>query len=283
MKPDPTPCPYTTCHTFYIRNHHHNSPVLKRLERHEKIRGSSDRRYVQATAARAIWTAKGALMKVVKRLIVVLLAGIPLTMVCAPPENNNAVHVLFGLDDPEKGIFPSDIFAVADDAQKTGLRVNLPVPGCAVRASDCADLALINVLDGFNLQPRVTVPFDGDIDPQSVNSTNAFFLELAEADIDAPFRGRLSAVLGVIGVNQLVWDAPAHVLAAQPDQQLRQHTRYAFVITTGLLDASGAPVKAAEELDRFRHDLNFGQTHDPVLDAYRKNMLDAFEELQRLG
>jgi hypothetical protein len=28
---------------------------------------------------------------------------------------------------------------------------------------------LINVLDDFNLQPRVTIPLDGDIDPTSVN------------------------------------------------------------------------------------------------------------------
>src|SRR5215472_1882789 len=178
-------------------------------------------------------------MKVVKCLIVVLLAGIPLTMVCAPPENNNAVHVLFGLDDPEKGIFPSDIFAVADDAQKTGLRVNLPPPDCAVRASDCADLALINVLDGFNLQPRVTVPFDGNIDPTSVNSKNALFVELGNADVDATATHGETRTPHVIGVNQLVWDPALRVLAAESDEQLRQHTRYGFVITTGIRDTSG--------------------------------------------
>jgi hypothetical protein len=227
--------------------------------------------------------AEGGLMKRAKCLTLVLLAGIPLAVVCSPSDGNSTVHVIFKVEDPDKGIFPSDAFTVADESQKMGLRVNLPPPDCRARVSDCADLAFINVLDGFNLQPRVTVPFDGDIDPSSVNSANAFFLELAEADIDAPFNGRLSGVPRVIGVNQLVWDSPTRVLAAQSDEQLRQHTPYAFVITTGLRDASGAPVRAADELDQFRHDLNFGRTHDPVLDAYRKSILNAFAALRLLG
>ena len=103
----------------------------------------------------------------------------------SPLTNKGTVHVLFGLDTPESGVFPNDIFTVADDAQKTGLRIKLPLPDCAVRVSDCRDLMLINVLDGFNLQPRVTIPFDGDIDPTSVTSKSAFFVELGDADVDA--------------------------------------------------------------------------------------------------
>ena len=56
------------------------------------------------------------------------------------------VHVRFGLDNTKSGIFPSDAFTIADDTQKTGLRVNLPLPDCGVHVSDCNDLALINVL-----------------------------------------------------------------------------------------------------------------------------------------
>ncbi|SRR5712691_7257547 len=104
----------------------------------------------------------------------------------SPLKDERKIHVLFCFDTPEMGIFPSDVFTVADDSQKTGLRVNLPWPDCKVRVSDCKDIALINVLDGFSLQPRVTVPFDGDIDPASVNSSNAFFVELGDADLDAP-------------------------------------------------------------------------------------------------
>jgi hypothetical protein len=201
----------------------------------------------------------------------------------SPLENKSTVRVLFGVDTTESGIFPSDAFTVPDDVQKTGLRVNLPLPDCSVRVSDCRDLALINVLDGFNLQPRVTIPFDGDIDPTTVNSSNTFFVELGDADVDALPPGNEDGGPRVIGVNQLVWDPATRVLAAESDEQLRQHTKYAFVVTAGVLDVSGAPVTAAEDLERFRHDLNFGQTHDPVLDSYRKNMLDALAALRKLG
>src|SRR5580704_6751665 len=201
----------------------------------------------------------------------------------SPLKNGHKIHVLFGLDTPEKGIFPNDAFTVADDAQKTGLRVKLPLPDCSVRVSDCRDLALINVLDGFNLQPRVTVPFDGDIDPASVNSTNAFFVELRNADVDATTSGNQNATPRVIGVNQLVWDPPTQVLAAESDEQLRQHTRYAFVVTRGVRDSSGAPVSASERLEQFRNGLNRGQAQVPNLEAFRNELLDAVARLRKLG
>jgi hypothetical protein len=193
------------------------------------------------------------------------------------------IHVLFGFDTPETGIFPSDVFTVADDSQKTGLRVNLPLPDCKVHVSDCKDLALINVLDGFNLQPRVTVPFDGAIDPASVSSMNAFFAELGDADVDALANRTENEKPRVIGVNQLVWDPASHVLAVESDEQLRQHARYAFVLTNGVLDSSGAPVGAAEELERFSNDSNQGQTHTSIPIAYRTKLSAALNRLRMLG
>jgi hypothetical protein len=201
----------------------------------------------------------------------------------SPLTNKGNVHVLFGLEAPEGGVFPTDIFTVADDTQKTGLRIKLPLPDCAVRVSDCRDLALINVVDGFNLQPRVTVPFDGDIDPTSVNSKNAFFVELGDADVDATATQGETRTPRVIGVNQLVWDPATRVLAAESDEQLRQHTCYGFVITTGIRDTSGSPVRLAEELTRFRHALNLGQTDNPVFKKYREKLLDALTALRNLA
>jgi hypothetical protein len=201
----------------------------------------------------------------------------------SPLSNKRTVHVLFGLDAPESGVFPTDIFTVADDTQKTGLRIKLPLPDCGVHVSDCLDLALINVLDGFNLQPRVTIPFDGDIDPTSVNSKNAFFAELGDADVDATATQGETRSPRVIGVNQLVWDPATRVLAAESDEQLRQHTRYAFVTTTAIRDSSGVPVRLAEELPRFRHDLSLRQTNNPVFKKYREKLLDALAALRKLG
>ena len=77
---------------------------------------------------------------------------------------NGGVHALFNLHHPETGPFPSDIFTVADRTHNTGRRVNLPYPDCAVHVSDCEDLDVINTLDGFGLQTRISIPFDGAID-----------------------------------------------------------------------------------------------------------------------
>ena len=201
----------------------------------------------------------------------------------SPLKNKGKVHVLFGLAAPEGGVFPTDIFTAADDTQKTGLRIKLPLPDCGVRVSDCRDLALINVLDGFNLQPRVTIPFDGDIDPSSVNSKNAFFVDLGDADVDGTARQGENGAPQVIGVNQLVWDPATRVLAVESDEQLRQHTRYAFVTTTGILDSSGAPVGLADELRGLLYDLNLGQTDNALLKRYREKLLDALAALRKLG
>jgi hypothetical protein len=79
----------------------------------------------------------------------------------AAQSQDAAVHALFDGAGRETAPFPSDIFTVPDPAHKTGCRVNLPHPDCFVRVSDCEDLAVINTLDGFGLQPRLSIPFDG--------------------------------------------------------------------------------------------------------------------------
>src|SRR5262245_47750248 len=86
------------------------------------------------------------------------------------------VQVLFSLDDPAEGPFPSNLFTVADSSHNTGLRVNLPFPDCAVRPSDCLGLAVINTLDGFNVQPRLSIPFSGPIDVNTVTSKTVFLV-----------------------------------------------------------------------------------------------------------
>src|SRR4051794_28838184 len=72
-----------------------------------------------------------------------------------------AVSVIASAADPQRSLFPSDRFTVLDVTQETFRRVNLPNPACAERPSDCADIDVVNTLDGFNLQPRLSIPFDG--------------------------------------------------------------------------------------------------------------------------
>ena len=78
------------------------------------------------------------------------------------------VGVKLDFSSPSTSPFPSDRFTRPDWTQNTFKRVNLPKPDCAVQISECADIEVINTLDGFNTQPRISVPFTGDIDLSSV-------------------------------------------------------------------------------------------------------------------
>jgi len=140
------------------------------------------------------------------------------------------VYASFDLSRPEGGPFPSDIFTVEDLTQNTGRRVNYPLPDCAVRPTDCDDLAMVNTLDGWGLQPRISIPFTGEIDPKTLNSNTVFLIEL-------PGGAR-------IGINQLIWDPATHTLHAEADEVLDQHHRYAVIVTDGVRDTSGKVVKA---------------------------------------
>ena len=137
---------------------------------------------------------------------------------------------------------------------------------------------MLNTLDGFNLQPRLSVPFDGPIDVKdSVNSRDVFLVSLGDTLPGGDKGGE------VVGINQVVWDPATTTLHVESDQFLDQHTRYALIVTDGVLDANGQHVQASEAFTRFRHDLNFGQTKDPVLKAYRKDLLDAMAAARQVG
>src|SRR6516225_2166383 len=69
----------------------------------------------------------------------------------------SAVHALFDLGSPAGGSFPSDRFTVADPTQNTGRRINLPLPNLVTNPSDYQDTQVLNTLDGFNLQPRLSI------------------------------------------------------------------------------------------------------------------------------
>ena len=156
-----------------------------------------------------------------------------------------AVRPLFDLRSTERSPFPSDAFTVADASQNTGRRVNLPMPqDCRAYASDCEDVSLLNQLDGFNLQARISVPFDGDIDPASVTSQTVFLVKLRDA-----FSGR-GGDHTVVGINYIVWDPTTRELSFRPEDSLDQHTTYALVVTTGVRDSSGTAIGAVDMVSR---------------------------------
>ena len=97
------------------------------------------------------------------------------------------VSVKVDFSSPTTGPFPSDRFTQPDFTQNTLKRVNLPKPDCTVRVSDCADIDVLNTLDGFNTQPRITVPFTGDIDLSTVNSNTLYLVNMGDTLTGAGF------------------------------------------------------------------------------------------------
>jgi dienelactone hydrolase len=176
------------------------------------------------------------------------------------------VHVLFDLSAPAGAPFPSDRFTVDDLDQETGLRVNLPKPDCAVRPSDCADLDVINTLDGFNLQPRLSIPFSGPIDVSTVSSNTVFLVHLGHGHGEA------------IGINQVVWDPSANTLHAESDALLDQHTSYLLVVTSEVHDAAGHRVESHAFKDFLDDEHREGHHHpgDRLAD-YRQELRKALD------
>lgn len=201
----------------------------------------------------------------IRRAVIFLVAAALLTPALALAET----HPLFNLQSTTQSPFPSDRFTVFDAQQLTGLRVNVPPPNCATNPSDCADLTLVNQLDGFNPQPRISIPFDGAIDVNTVSSTTVFLVQLPAAFAfgqqtgDDIFHGFTP---NIIGINQIVWDPASLTLFAESDQHLDQHANYLLVVTDGVHDADGNPVAAAAG---FRN-LDAAGSADAQLRAYRQ-------------
>ena len=214
--------------------------------------------------------------------ILSLMRSEPGAVPAAPGNRSGGVYAGFDLEAPGTGPFPSDWFTVEDRSHNTGLRVNLPLPDCLERVSDCEDLNVINTLDGFNLQPRLSIPFDGAIDVSTVTSQTVFLIGLGSTlrrhndDDDDDHGGGDDEDKGlrVIGINQVVWDVATNTLHVESDDLLDQHNRYALLVTRGVRDASGKPIKATEAFRRFRWS---------VRGEYKHALLGAIHAARRLG
>ena len=150
----------------------------------------------------------------------------------------SGVRVKFDTADIATSPFPSDRYTQRDWSNRTFRRVNLPTPDCAVRVSDCQDIAVINGLDGFSTQPRITVPFTGAIDVSSVTSDTVYLLNLGDVMTARGLGQR-------VGINQRLWDPATNTLVFEPDELLAEHSRYVLIVTSGVRDARGKPIKRA--------------------------------------
>jgi dienelactone hydrolase len=197
------------------------------------------------------------------------------------------VQALFSLDTPSGAPFPSDRFTVRDRSQNTRLRINLPKPDCSILVSDCQDIDVLNTLDGFNLQPRLSIPFSGPIDVTTVSSETVLLIKLGDArrrghrddddDDDDGDRDGRSHRPDKIGINQIVWDVATNTLHVESDKLLDQHTRYALIVTRDVKDSNGRSVGASKEFEHFRH------RHHHGFQSYRKALLKGLDRARAAG
>ena len=180
---------------------------------------------------------------------------------------SSGVRVKFDTTDIAGSPFPSDRYTQRDWSNRTFRRVNLPTPDCAVRVSDCQDIAVINGLDGFSTQPRITVPFTGAIDVSSVTSDTVYLLNLGDVMTARGLGQR-------VGINQRLWDPTTNTLVFEPDELLAEHSRYVLIVTSGVRDARGKPIKRAH-LDDDDADEGARSLRGHGGDDYRRELRDA--------
>lgn len=150
------------------------------------------------------------------------------------------VRVIFDPASPEVGPFPSDALTIPDARQKTGLRMNLPLPDCQAAPGACGEIRAINALDGFDLQPRIRLTFSGAIDAHSLR-LGVFLVPLANLTNE---EFGINTEGSPVAINQVAYDAKTNTAWAKPDEMLDQHRRYALVVTDAVRDAEGKPVTA---------------------------------------
>lgn len=149
------------------------------------------------------------------------------------------VTVRFDADTPEVGPFPTDALTVSDPEQRTGRRVNLPLPDCRTQASTCLELGEINRLDGFHIAPHVRVRFSGAVNPDSLR--DGILLVWRDRVVPAPYSiGRTDQISRI---NQVAYDATTNTAYAKPDEILDPQRRYALVVTDAVRDAQGNAIQ----------------------------------------
>jgi hypothetical protein len=173
------------------------------------------------------------------RGIIVLMLRLALALLSVPALYAGT-NVLFDPATPQTGPFPTDYLTVPDLLQRTGERLNLPLPDCAVNYTACQETGLLEQYDGFSIRARAVVRFAGAVKTATL-AKGVFYVALDKLD---------AAALGVhktgdaIAIDQTVYDPTTNTLYAKPYSVLDQDRRYALVVTDAVQDAAGNPVTA---------------------------------------
>ncbi len=158
----------------------------------------------------------------------------------APLLSASGVTVKWSPQDPAVGPYPTDFLTTPDSTQKTGLRINLPMPDCGAAPSDCQDVQLINAIDGFQTAPRVTINFSAPIDVSTIHHAVYYIAldNLSQTEHGINFTGQM------LYLTQMIYDPTTNTLYGKPDGNLDQHRHYALVVTDAIHDLAGDPVTA---------------------------------------
>ena len=124
--------------------------------------------------------------------------------------------VLFDPSIPATGPFPADFLTVPDPVQKTGLRIDIPVPACAAQYTACQEAGLLDQADGFSLRARIQVRFSGPVNAATLRD-GIFFIALDNVTQDEP---GIHKPGDRIAINQVVWDPATNTAYAKPDSVL---------------------------------------------------------------
>ncbi len=135
--------------------------------------------------------------------------------------------MLYDPASPPTGPFPSDVLTTPDPLQRTGLRLNLPVPDCVAKFTECQETAVLDQSDGFSLRPRIRVRFSGPVNTATLK--DGIYIQ---------------GPTGRIAINEVVWDAATNTAFAKPDTVLVQQTKYILIVTDAVKDTAGASVVA---------------------------------------
>jgi len=148
-------------------------------------------------------------------------------------------------------LFPTDALTVADGAQATGLRLNLPLPDCAARPSDCSEIRLLNELDGFDVDPRIEIGLGRTDDVARVTPDTVYVRPVAGGER--------------IGLNRLVVSPARGALFGQPARQLAPATTYELVVTPALTGEGArttfTTMSPTASLDALRRQLDDGTAY----------------------
>ena len=171
-----------------------------------------------------------------KRGLCVGAVGIFVAASCLAPTRASAagVSVVQG-DHYGARIFPDNFFTLPDSTEVSGLRVHFRqgIDYAACDSTDysvCDTFAMLNNLDGFDLQPRVTVPLTSAVKLSSVDDSDFYI-----TDASGGF---------VSGLRQLVFDPASNTLSGISDQFLTEDTPFRVVVTSGIQDSSGNSISA---------------------------------------